>query len=250
MSFRKLTFPLTVDFSGNQYWIGKQGPFKYGTAVTALFTGEDIAEGEDGDCSLMQELEVYLSTFGNYLHPYSKPSKITDELFRQLEQSSAECLVNYAFHPIQGSIVLVERCVFLSLRDFLYVELGRAILNGNGPRQCRLCGKWFLHEHGDQAKYCERIAPGETERTCREAGARAIFEKKLQDDEAWKLYKRAYKKYYARYMKGNMTESEFKAWGAQAATDRDEAIAQTKAVMDAAVRAQILDRLRERLNQM
>lgn len=37
---------------------------------------------------------------------------------------------------------------------------------------------------------------------------------------ALKIYKRAYKKYYARYMKGNMSETEFKAWAAQAAADR------------------------------
>ena len=44
-------------------------------------------------------------------------------------------------------------------------------------------------------------------------GARMVFEKKIQDEDTWKLYKRAYKKYYARYMKGNMNQDEFKAWG-------------------------------------
>lgn len=31
--------------------------------------------------------------------------------------------------------------------------------------------------------YCERIAPGETERTCRLMGAQAVFEKKIQDED-------------------------------------------------------------------
>ena len=112
---------------------------------------------------------------------------------------------------------MTERYTFSSLHDFLYVELGKAILRGNAPRQCRLCGRWFLHEQGDRAMYCERIAPGEESKTCREARARAVFEKKIQDEDTWKIYKRAYKKYYARYMKGNMSEAEFKAWAAQAA---------------------------------
>ena len=97
--------------------------------------------------------------------------------------------------------------------------------------------------------YCERIAPGEESKTCREAGARAVFEKKIQDEDTWKLYKRAYKKYYARYMKGNMSEEAFKTWAAQAARDRDAAIERLKAGADAALAAQVIERLKEELNR-
>lgn len=171
MSFPRLTFPLAVDCTGREYWIGASGPYKYGEAATAFLTGEDIGDIDNGGIPLLRELEVCLKTFGSYLQPYAKAPEVTDELFRQLERSSAKCTVSYGYHPLQGSIVLVERYTFLSLRDFLYVELGKAVLCGNAPRQCRLCGGWFFHEQGDRALYCERIAPGETERTCREAGA-------------------------------------------------------------------------------
>lgn len=97
--------------------------------------------------------------------------------------------------------------------------------------------------------YCERVAPGETEQTCREVGARAVFEKKIQDEATWKLYKRAYKKYYARYMKGNMSEADFKSWAAQAARDRDTAIEQVKAALDENLKAQVIERLRDELNK-
>ena len=98
--------------------------------------------------------------------------------------------------------------------------------------------------------YCERIAPGEESKTCREAGARAVFEKKIQDEDTWKIYKRAYKKYYARYMKGNMSADEFKAWGEQAAADRDTAIEQLESTADAALSAAIIQQLKERLNRL
>ena len=97
--------------------------------------------------------------------------------------------------------------------------------------------------------YCQRIAPGETKRTCRDVGARTVFEYKIQSEESWKIYKRAYKKYYARYMKGNMNEVDFKAWVTQAAADRDAAIEQITPTIDAVLRAQIIERLREKLNQ-
>lgn len=250
MSFPRLTFPIIVDFTGDKYWIEKTGPYKYGEAVTAFFIGEDFAEVSNDGIPLMRELEVYLKTFGNYLHPYARSEEVSEEMFHQLDQSVAECTVNYAFHPMQGAAALVERYTFSSLRDFLYVELGKAILKGNAPRQCQLCGRWFLHEHGSKTRYCERIAPGETERTCREAGARAVFEKKIQDEEAWKLYKRAYKKYYARYMKGNMTEDEFKAWGAQAAEQRDTIRLLLEGTRDSEKQAELIQRLQEELNRL
>lgn len=248
MGFPKLTFPIIVDFTDDSYWIEKNGPYKYGEAVTAFFIGEDIAEVVNGDIPLMRELEAYLKTFGNYLHPYARVEEISEEMFRQLDQSTAECTVNYAFHPMQGEVALVERYTFSSLRDFLYVELGKAILKGNAPRQCRLCGQWFLHERGSKTRYCERIAPGETERTCREAGARTVFEKKIQSEDTWKLYKRAYKKYYARYMKGNMSESDFKAWAMQAVLARDEAIRKLEETADAE-KMMITEYLRAELNK-
>ena len=250
MNFPRLTFPLTVDFGDDGYWIGDQGPFKYGVAVTAFFVGEDIGEVSDNGIPLMRELGHQLQTFGSHLRPYAKDDPIDGDLFFEPEAQSINCAVCFAFHVTgMGSGVMTERYTFSSLHDFLFVELGKSILRGNAPRQCRLCGRWFLHEQGDRAMYCERIAPGEESKTCREAGARAVFEKKIQDEDTWKLYKRAYKKYYARYMKGNMSEADFKAWATQAAADRDTAIEQIKPSVDAVMKAYIINQLREKLNR-
>ena len=248
MGFPKLIFPLTADFGNIKYWIGDHGPFRLGEAVTAFFAGEEFAEiGEDRD-ALVRDLELYLKVFGNYLQPYIELREITNEMGHQLDVSSAACTLNYGYHIQPKSAVLVERYTFPSLRDFLYVELGKAIMHGNAPRQCRLCGKWFFHEQGERSLYCERIAPGETERTCRLMGARAVFEKKIQDEDTWKLYKRAYKKYYARVMKGNMNREEFNAWAERAAEERDAAIQKLELTPEEAVRMVIINRLEEKLN--
>ena len=34
----------------------------------------------------MHELEIYLKTFGNYLHPYARGEEISDEMFYQREK--------------------------------------------------------------------------------------------------------------------------------------------------------------------
>lgn len=140
MNIFNLTFPLTVDFSGGKYWINGEGPYLCGEATTAFLAGEIRCEPTGNTSQLTQELETVLKTFGNHLSPFSQKQKTTDDLYQQLEQSAAACSVNYAFLPLQGSVILAERYTFPTLRDFLYVELGRAILHGNAPRQCRLCG--------------------------------------------------------------------------------------------------------------
>lgn len=51
--------------------------------------------------------------------------------------------------------------------------------------------------------------------------ARAVFEKNIQEEDTWKIYKRAYKKYYTRFIKGNMSREEFSAWVERAAAQWD-----------------------------
>jgi len=242
---------LTVDFGSAGYWFGDVGPFHYGAAITEFFCGDDLADNVGDGLLLMRRLEDVLKAFGGHLQPYVVEQQIPVETFLQPKKSKAECSICLALHPVvDGTMVMVERYTFSCLRDFLYIELAKAISKGNAPRQCRLCGRWFLHVQGDKTVYCNRIAPGETEKTCREAGARAVFENKIQSEETWKIYKRAYKKYYARYMKGSMTEDEFKAWGGEAVAQRDTALLHLEGTASPEEQAKLIEQLREQLNRL
>ena len=64
----------------------------------------------------------------------------------------------------------------------------------------------------------------------------------------WKFYKRAYKKYYARVMKGNMTRDEFNAWVEHAAAERDYTIELLLYARSEEESAEITERLRQELN--
>ena len=66
---------------------------------------------------------------------------------------------------------IAERTRFSALLDFLEVEFFRGLSVGNVPRRCHNCGKYFLLTAGYNTCYCNNIAPGETERTCRKVGA-------------------------------------------------------------------------------
>ena len=251
MSFPRLTFPLTADFGSEGYWINNDGPFQYGSAVTEFFCGNDLADNVGDSLLLMRRLEELLQAFGGHLHPYAQEGKVWQGPFSWLEEMAVESSVRFVSHPADGDgNTMAERWTVSCLRDFLYLELGKAIEHGNAPRQCRLCGHWFLHEQGNKTVYCGRVAPGETEKTCREVGARAVFENKIRAEETWRLYKRAYKKYYARVMKGNMSREEFNAWVEHAAARRDFTIELLKVAKSEEERARHIEALREDLNQL
>ncbi len=76
-----------------------------------------------------------------------------------------------------------------------------------------------------------------------------MFEKKLQEEDAWKLYKRAYKKYYARVMKGNMSREDFNAWVEVAAGRRDATLSLLEGAKSAEEKAELIQRLAEELNR-
>lgn len=251
MCFPKLTFPLTVDFGSAEYWINDAGPFRYGTAVTDFFCGNDLADNIGDGLLLMRRLEELLQAFGEHLHPYAQEWQVSRGPFPWLEEMSVESSVRFVLHHVDGEEgVMAERWTVSCLRDFLYLELGKAIEHGNSPRQCRLCGHWFLHEQGDTTVYCTRTAPGEGSKTCREVGARAVFENKIRAEETWKLYKRAYKKYYARVMKGNMNREDFNTWVEHAAAQRDFTIELLKVAKSEEERARQIEALREDLNRL
>lgn len=242
---------MTVDFCSAGYWVGDIGPYKQGAATTALLRGDDLTGDAEETARLTESMEELLQTFGSQLQPYAMGQPVSTELFFNPKKAAANCSVCFAFRPIEGNVgVMAERWTISCLRDFLYIELGKAIQRGNAPRQCRLCGKWFLHEQGDKTVYCNRIAPGETEKTCREVGARAVFEKKIQEEDTWKIYKRAYKKYYARFMKGKMSREDFNAWADQAAMRRDLAIVLMREANSEEERQQHIEALREDLNRL
>lgn len=67
--------------------------------------------------------------------------------------------------------VLAEKTAFSYLTHFLYTDFYRALMAGNAPRRCHNCGRYFLLTAGYNTCYCNNIAPGETERTCRKVGA-------------------------------------------------------------------------------
>ena len=92
---------------------------------------------------------------------------------------------------------------------------------GRVPRCCANCGRFFMPRGGYDVEYCDNPAPGETDKTCKEVGARNTFARRVKDSPALQIFQRAYKTHHARIRSGHMTKETFAIWSARAMDLRD-----------------------------
>ena len=96
-----------------------------------------------------------------------------------------------------------------SLYQLLYLEILSMIQNKIMIRKCRRCGKYFVVPNR-KVVYCSRT--DESGMCCSKVGSQQAFEKKMKEDEALRIYNRAYKTHHARVRKKNMEQNDFLRW--------------------------------------
>ena len=116
---------------------------------------------------------------------------------------------------------LCEVVRYYDAGSFLAGELYSGIQTGRLPRRCTCCHRFFLPAPGYGSEFCERVSPGETTKTCREVGARKKYDEKVRSNPVWRIYQRAYKTHYARFMKKKLSQEEFDYWSKYASELRD-----------------------------
>lgn len=132
------------------------------------------------------------------------------------EDFSQSYSMEVSFVPMQGpkgheeEIFIAEKVTFGSLTDFLRTEFYRGLALGNAPRQCHNCGRYFLLTAGYNTCYCNNVAPGETERTCRKVGAhRKEAQGRANRPPARVEYDRAYIRLKQRKLRGKISVDEW-----------------------------------------
>lgn len=96
-----------------------------------------------------------------------------------------------------------------SLNQILNIELMSMLQDETMIRPCKNCGKYFIVTNRNTA-YCDRI--DESGKRCSAVGPSREFQKKMKEDEALKIYTRAYKTHFARVKKGTMEKDAFTEW--------------------------------------
>ncbi len=151
---------------------------------------------------------------------------------QEFEQSfpAQICFVPMA-HPTEaGKAILAERAEFSYLSHFLYTDFYRGLMAGNAPRRCHNCGRYFLLTAGYNTCYCNSIAPGETERTCRKVGAHRKATHPTGLSPAGMEYRKVYNRLKARKQRGKISADEWNA-----------ALSQAQKVLDLAEQGKLSD---------
>ncbi len=127
-------------------------------------------------------------------------------------------------HPTEkGKPILAEETEFSYLSFFLYTDFYRGLIAGNIPRRCHNCGRYFLLNKGYDTCYCNNIAPGETEKTCRKVGAHKKEARKEGKTPARLEYDKVYNKLKTRRARGKLSVDEWNAAVATALEYKDKA---------------------------
>lgn len=145
-------------------------------------------------------------------------------------------------HPVEdGKVVLAEKAEFSYLSHFLYTDFYRGLMVGNTPRRCHNCERYFLLTEGYNTCYCNNLAPGETERTCRKVGAhRKEAKGRASATPAQKEYTRAYNRLKARKNRGKISGDDW-----------NDAVAKAQELKEQAERGKLSDtELRRRLETL
>ena len=111
------------------------------------------------------------------------------------------------FHNFNHNPVLRYRCE--SLHEFLELELSKLIEYDVKLKCCKRCGQWFTYKGNYDARYCNRIHLGEL-RSCRDLAAEENYKLKMEKNEALPIYRKYYRRYYARVKVNQIKNNDFK----------------------------------------
>lgn len=158
-----------------------------------------------------------------YMH-YFNDMATAGALFFDTEEFGQSFPLEVKFVPMahptdKGKVILAEKAEFGYLTHFLYTEFYRALMAGNAPRRCHNCGRYFLLTAGYNTCYCNNIAPGETERTCRKVGAhKKEAQRRVTATPAQKEYAKTYNRLKAKKQRGKISVD---VWNATVAKAQD-----------------------------
>jgi len=133
----------------------------------------------------------------------------------ELPQFSFPLQVSFkAVTDVSGKWSFAEQIEFEELSSFLHYDLCRGMAAGNIPRRCECCGHYFLAIGAYDTRYCMRIAPGETVKTCRQVGAHRKEKQRNGTEFARKEYQKVYNRLRGRKNRGIISVDE---WNRQVA---------------------------------
>lgn len=133
----------------------------------------------------------------------------------------------FRFRPQQMNYELMYRQTFTeflcpdTVYDLIDYHLRECLKWESNMRRCKNCGRLFAVMGHDGPEYCGHPAD-EKDHTCKEIGASRVWEKSKSTDEAFKVFRREYKKRFVWIKAERMTKDKFYSWSERARKKRDK----------------------------
>ena len=248
---------LPLMFSDKQKWnevldLGSEGHAMFEQFLNGLEYFPESLRNFRGQISAMLELyleplkrrspDAYAEAYAKYFTDMETAGALLFDV-NSFEQSFS-VQINFVpmAHPTEaGKAILAEQAEFSYLSHFLYTDFYRGLMAGNAPRRCHNCGKYFLLTEGYNTCYCNNIAPGETDRTCRKVGAhRKEAKERASATPAQREYAKAYNRLKTRKQRRKISADDWNA-----------AVAMAQELKEQAERGELRDEeLRKRLEML
>lgn len=173
------------------------------------------------DLSPLEKLHIFVNTkniedypilkhneFNKVIKINKDTSKITQkELIRIIKDKDNNRYGIQEIYEIDNFYSLLFLELYFILQEKIYLK------------KCKNCGKYFLTTNS-AVIYCDNVF--EDNKTCREIGASKVFSKNLENDEAYSLYRKVYKKKHAlAKSKGGNFEIEYNLFRHQGKDKKD-----------------------------
>ena len=133
----------------------------------------------------------------------------------------------FKFRPIPLSFEPVEpgQCSPVlyssSIRDMIDYSLRSCVERNITVRRCKNCGRWFPQTGRVSAEYCERPVP-KGQQHCRDIGALKQWTLRQAGNDAFKAYRKEYKRRFAWIKAGRITDQQFYDWSERARAEKDK----------------------------
>jgi hypothetical protein len=99
-------------------------------------------------------------------------------------------------HTDHEGVSLASYTIIESLHEMLFFEFTEMLKQGLRVKKCRLCNRYFILQSKHETEYCDRIYRGK--RTCKQFGAKKVYNERVAADPVLQEYQRIYKRYFAR----------------------------------------------------
>lgn len=88
----------------------------------------------------------------------------------------------------EKEMVFANRITFPRFVDFYTYDLMNGLHYGHAPSQCQGCGKYFLTTNRHRPKYCDGMAPQNSQMTCRQYGAMMQQKEKNKQHPIYRVF--------------------------------------------------------------